>query len=213
LTAKNARATFIGQLQQERKMTSDPQLSLELIKEFVIASHFDLPKVKSLLDEQPALLTVVHDWGPGGLEDGLGAAAHVGNRTIAEFFLAQGVSLTICAAAMLGQLDAVKAFIDRDTSLANARGAHSIPVMFHAAMSGNIKIAELLKSRGCHEGYNDAVHGAINYGHTAMVNWLLDNGADQLDVKDFQGKTPLQRATESNLPEVVDLLRQHGAVE
>lgn len=190
-----------------------PELTADMIKEFVISAHFNLDKVKSMLAENPALLTVRHQWGENDFEDGLGAASHVGNRTIAEFFLAQGVPLTICAAAMLGRRDAVKAFLDKDASLANARGAHGITLMFHAAMSGDTTLADLLKSHGCHEGYSHALHGAINYGHTSMVAWLLQNGATQLDFKDYQGKTPLQNATGKNLTEIADLLRQHGAAQ
>jgi ankyrin repeat protein len=85
--------------------------------------------------------------------------------------------------------------------------------MFHAAMSGNVEIAQLLKGRGCTEGYSFAVHGAIIYHHKPMVEWLLNNGATQLDVKDYQGKTPLQKALETNQNEIAELLRQRGATE
>lgn len=183
------------------------------IREFVIAAHSDLEKVQEMLEAQPALLGVSHQWGPDDYEDGIGAAAHVGNREIAEFFLAQGVPGNICVLAMLGRADQVNEALHADPSQANARGAHGIPVMFHAAMSGNIEVAEELKKYGCNEGYSFALHGAINHGHVQMVAWLLGNGADDLSVRDYQGKTPLQRATESNLPQVEALLRDHGATE
>jgi ankyrin repeat protein len=192
-------------------MASD--ITPELIKDFVIASHFNLEKVKTLLKEHPALLTVKQPWGENDFEDGLAAASHVGNRAIAEFFLEQGVPLTICAAAMLGKVDEVEAFLQGDPGLANARGAHGITVLFHAAMSGNTELTQLLKSRGCTEGYSYALHGAINYGHKDMVDWLLNNGATRLDVLDYQGKTLLQRAAETNRADIADLLKQHGAVE
>lgn len=187
------------------------ELTPETIREFVIASHFDLDKVKAMLKERPELLTVRHPWGENDFEDGLGAASHVGNRAIAEFFLAQGVPLTICAAAMLGRLDDVRAFLDRDPASANARGAHQITVMFHAAMSGSTAVTQLLKERGCTEGYAYGLHGAINYGHNTMVEWLLNNGATQLDVLDYQGKTLVQRATETNRPDIAELLKRYGA--
>jgi len=186
-------------------------MSPETIKEFVIASHFDMNKVKTMLADNPDLLTVQHQWGEDDFEDGLSAASHAGNRAIAEFFLAQGVPLTICAAAMLGKSEDVQKFLQADKSLANAKGAHQIPVMFHCAMSGNPQIADLLKTNGCNEGYSFALHGAIRYGHTDMVAWLLKNGATQLDVKDYQGKTPLQKAQEDNQSAIADLLQQHGA--
>lgn len=185
----------------------------ELVRDFVIASHSDLNKVKSMLAEYPALLNVEHQWGENDFENGIGAAAHVGNRAIVEFFLAQGVPGNICVSAMLGRPEEVQAFLEQDRSLANARGAHGIPVMFHAAMSGNVSVAELLKAYGCSEGYNFALHGAINYGHIEMVAWLLDNGANDLTIKNYEGKTPLAKAVEGKHPAIADLLRQRGAVE
>src|SRR5258707_2145353 len=129
-------------------------LDNELVKTFVIAAHSDLPTVQKMLAEQPDLLNVEYDWGPGGRETGIGAAAHVGDRAIAEFFLARGVPSNICVAAMLGRTDEVRQALNNDPSLANARGAHGISVLFHAAMSGNIEIAGLLLAAGCHEGFN-----------------------------------------------------------
>jgi ankyrin repeat protein len=187
-------------------------LSPETIKDFVIASHFNLEKVKTMLAENPTLLTAQHQWAEDDFEDGLGAASHVGSRPIAEFFLDKGAPLTICAAAMLGRADDVAAFLKANPALANARGAHGITVMFHAAMSGSLKVAELLRDHGCNQGFSYALHGAINYHHPEMVAWLLDNGANQLDVKDYQGKTLVQRAEEEHLPAVTDLLKQRGAV-
>jgi len=185
----------------------------DAVREFVIASHFDLAKVKAMLADRPDLLTVVYDWGPGGLEDGLGAASHVGNRPIAEFFLAQGVPLTMCAAAMLGDLDAVNAFLAKDPTLANARGAHGITVMFHAAMSGNVAVANTLREQGCTEGYSHALHGAVSKGDQEMVAWLLDNGAKDVNMPDFEKKTPLTRAIGANQTAIADLLRQRGGHE
>lgn len=195
-------------------VSADKQaLTQELIREFVVASHGDLTRVKEMLAAHPALLRVEFDWGPGGREDGIGAAGHVGNREIAEFFLAQGVPLNICVSAMLGRLDKVNRFLTSDPALANARGAHGITVMFHAAMSGDVRIAETLRNHGCKEGFSHAIHGAINFRREDMVVWLLANGATLMNVLDYQNKTPLARALETNQPMIADLLRQHGATE
>lgn len=189
------------------------QFSPETIREFVIAAHFNLDKVKSMLAENPDLLNVEHQWGEDDYESGIGAAAHVGNRPIAEFFLAQGVTSNICVAAMLGRLNEVQGYLEQDRTQANAHGAHSIPVLFHAAMSGNVEIAALLKAQGCTEGYDIALHGAIASGHKDMVAWLLDNGASDVTVKNYEDKTPLAKAIEGEHAEIADLLRERGATE
>jgi ankyrin repeat protein len=194
-------------------MASNPALSSDIVKDFVIAAHFDLAKVQAMLAENPALLTVEHQWGENDFEDGLGAASHMGNRAIAEYFLAQGAPLTICAAAMLGRLDDVTGFLDADSSLANARGAHQITVMFHTAMSGSIEIAELLKSHGCTEGFSYSLHGAIEFGHKPMAEWLLNNGVQLINALNFEGKTPLKKALELGHSEIAELIRAYGGTE
>jgi ankyrin repeat protein len=185
--------------------------SQEFIREFVIAAHFNLDKVKALLAEHPDLLTAAFEWGPGDYEDGLGAAAHVGNRPIAEFFLAQGVPLTICAAAMLGRRSDVAAFIDADAAQANARGAHGIPLMFHVAMSGDTELADMIMARGGGEGIPFALHGAIMHGRLDMTRWLINHGATDFTIKNYEGKTPLAKADELGHSAIAALLRERGA--
>jgi ankyrin repeat protein len=194
-------------------MASDPALSQDGIKEFVTAAHFDLAKVQAMFADNPALLHVAYEWSPGDWEQGVMAAAHMGNRAIAEFFLAQGSVMNICVAAMLGRTDDVKAFLEGDRNLANARGAHQITVMFHAAMSGKTEIAQLLKAYGCKEGYSYALHGAIDYGHQSMVEWLLDNGVQNINALNFEGKTPLKVALEKGHDDIADLLRARAGME
>lgn len=188
-------------------------LSPDLIREFVLASHFNFEKVQTLLAEHPDLLNAAHQWGENDFEDGLGAAAHVGNRPIAEFLISQGAPSNICVAAMLGNFAAVKALLDTSALLANANGAHGISVMFHAALSGDTSIAQLLKDRGSVEGYSHALFAAIMKQHAGMVEWLLNNGASPTEAKDYEGKTPLQRALATDQTEIAALLRQHGATE
>lgn len=207
-----------GDIVEQRKCVGEgekmgAELTPESIREFVISSHFNLEKVKTLAAENPALLRAQNRWGEGDFEDGLGAAAHVGNRGIAMFFLSQGVPLTICAAAMLGDEAAVAAFVAADPAAVNARGAHGIPLMFHAAMSGEVGLAQFLRDKGCNEGYTFALHGAIMHGRLEMVRWLLDNGAADLQIPNYEGKSPLTKAVELGHTEIAELLRSRGAME
>ncbi len=182
----------------------------EWVEPFVLAAHGDLAKVKELYAQHPEVLNVA--WTKFD-ETALAAASHMGNREIAEFLLAQGAPLTICAAAMLGRKDAVAAFLAQDPSLANAKGAHGIPLLFHAAMSGQTEITDLLLAHSGGEGINSALHGAINFGHEEMVAWLLTHGVSNPNVPNFEQKTPLQVATERGYTKIADLLRQHGATQ
>ena len=194
-------------------MAVDAQLTPELIREFVIAAHFNLEKVRTMLAERPSLLTVRHQWGENDFEDGLGAASHVGNRPIAEFFLEQGMPMSIFAAAMLGRTADVVSFLHADPTLANGLGAHQIPILFHAALSGDVALTTLLLDAGCNQGFDDALHAAIMYGHVDMVNWLLEHGATDIQVLNYEGKSPLKKAVELNHTAIADTLRSRGAVE
>jgi hypothetical protein len=109
-----------------------PQQPYDVVREVVGASHSNLARVKELVGRQPALARAAVDWGYGDWEDALGAASHVGNREIAEFLIAQGARPSIFSAAMLGQLDAVKAMIAASPGIEAIHGPHSITLLSHA---------------------------------------------------------------------------------
>jgi hypothetical protein len=84
----------------------------------------------------PTLALAAVDWGFGDWEDALGAASHVGNHEIAETLLAHGARPTIFSAAMLGQLDAVKALVTASPGIESTPGPHGIPLLRHALAGG-----------------------------------------------------------------------------
>jgi ankyrin repeat protein len=181
----------------------------DAIDQFVIKCHFDLPGVQAALAEQPALLNARSSLD----ETPLAAAAHVGNKAIAEYLLNQGASMELPAAAMLGRDDDVRGAVDGDPSLANAAGAHGISILFHAAVGGNFDLARYLVDRGATvtpESGGHVLHAAVRAGDADMVRWLIDLGAD-INTKDFESKTPLQRAREAGHAEIAALLGEGGA--
>ena len=113
-----------------------PQLNRLLVQDFVIFAHSELGMVKKLLEKEPALLNATMDWGAGDWETGLGGASHMGRRDIAEFLLEKGARIDIFCAAMLGQLEAVKAFLTLQPKLIDARGPHGFTLHFHAQVGG-----------------------------------------------------------------------------
>jgi hypothetical protein len=125
-----------------------PQINRLLVQDFVIYAHMDLEMVKKLLDREPALVNSFMDWGGGDWESGLGAAAHMGNRAMAELLLERGARIDIFAATMLGQLEAVKAFLTLQPKLIDAKGPHGFSLHFHAQLAGKDadKMLEYLQS-------------------------------------------------------------------
>jgi hypothetical protein len=111
---------------------SKPQINRLLVQDFVIYAHSDLENVKKLLEKEPALINATMDWGAGDWESGLGGASHMGRRDIVEFLLEKGARIDIFCAAMMGQLDALKAFLTLQPKLIDAKGPHGFTLHFHA---------------------------------------------------------------------------------
>ncbi|MBA3725039.1 MAG: ankyrin repeat domain-containing protein [Armatimonadetes bacterium] len=117
-------------------MDKPPALPAELVKEFVIAAHGDFEKTKSLLAKTPALLNATWDWGGGDFESAIGGAGHMGRRDIALYLIEKGARTDIFVAAMLGELEVVKAYLAKHQSMAKSGGPHGIPLIAHAEAGG-----------------------------------------------------------------------------
>jgi hypothetical protein len=113
-----------------------PQQDPALVKDAVSASHGRVARIRELVERQPALARASFDWGFGDWETCIDAASHVGNKEIADFLLHHGARPTIFSAAMLGQLDAVKAFIAARPGIQKTLGPHGITLMAHAKAGG-----------------------------------------------------------------------------
>jgi hypothetical protein len=127
-----------------------PPIEPELVGEFVLKAHGDFGVVKQLLEQEPAIVNAAWDWGGGDWETGLGAAAHVGRRDIAEYLLEHGARMDVFAAAMLGEVEIVRAMLDAQPELREARGPHGIPLVAHAEAGGEqaSKVLDLLQAVG-----------------------------------------------------------------
>jgi hypothetical protein len=113
-----------------------PQQDPGLVKEAVTASHGNFARIRELVERQPAMARASIDWGFGDWETCIDAAAHVGNRPIADFLLTHGARPTIFSAAMMGQIDTVKAFVAARPGIQKTYGPHGITLMAHAKAGG-----------------------------------------------------------------------------
>ena len=113
-----------------------PPIDPERVAEFVLKAHGDLGVVRQLLEQEPAIVNAAWDWGGGDWETALGAASHVGRRDIAEHLLEHGARMDVFAAAMLGETEIVRAMLDAQPELREARGPHGIPLLAHAEAGG-----------------------------------------------------------------------------
>lgn len=120
-----------------------PALQAELVRDFVANAHGNLERVQELLQREPSLINASWDWGGGDWETALGAAAHMGRKDIAHYLLAHGARLDIFAAAMLGQIQIVKAILSAFPEALHGRGPHGISLLDHARAGGTEVIAFL----------------------------------------------------------------------
>ncbi len=171
-------------------MSQEP-LTQEQIRNFVLPAHGNLEVVRQMLAEEPRLLNEKYEEFD---ETALEAASHVGNRPIAEFLLEQGAPMNIYTAAVFGLTDEVARYLDEDPELANGNGVHGISLLYHAALSGNVELVEMLVERGNTQSPDQPLLGAASYGRLEMAKWLLERGADKT-ATNFQNKTALDIAT------------------
>ena len=117
----------------------------EAVEAFVLAAHGNLARVKELHRRHPEVLNARYAKFD---ETALEAAGHMGRRDIAEYLLAKGARIDLFCAAMLGQLDAVKAFLTLQPRLIDAKGPHGLGLHFHAQVGGKDaeKVLDYLQS-------------------------------------------------------------------
>jgi len=114
------------------------------------------------------------------------------------------------ATTMTPQQDTNKAKKNRDGLLKlTAVG----PVLFRAAMNGNVEMASLLIDQGADVNKTTpgqrrtAMHVACYYGHEDMVKFLISKGAD-IQTKTFEGVSPVSVASWQGHKAVIQILRQ-----
>jgi hypothetical protein len=127
---------------------SFPRQEAELAREIVGASHANPARVKELVSARPALARASWDWGYGDWETALGAASHVGNKEIAAVLLGAGAHPTIFSAAMLGQVEVVKAFVTASPGIQRTRGPHGLSLLHHAKAGESDDVVKYLESLG-----------------------------------------------------------------
>ena len=111
-----------------------PAIHLDIAAEIVGVSHFNLERLRELVDPRPELSKACWDWGFGDWESALGAASHVGRKDIATYLMQQGATPTIFTYAMFGAYATVKAMMDASPGMQRITGPHGISLLQHARL-------------------------------------------------------------------------------
>jgi hypothetical protein len=135
-----------AQIQQEAS-----PLDIKLVKDFVVAGHGNLDRVKEMLLEYPNLLFCRYDWGNGDFEEAIEGAGHVGNKEIVEYLIARGARVNLFVLGMLGKTELVKPVLEAYPELIGAKGPHGFTLLHHAKVGGNKELEDYLTGKGLKE--------------------------------------------------------------
>ena len=116
-----------------------PSVEDEVVSEVVGVSHFDLDRLKILVNARPELARATWDWGFGDWESAIGAGSHVGRKDIVDYLLLKGARPDIFTYAMLGSYQIVKSMIELTPGIQQTMGPHGISLLSHVknGISGN----------------------------------------------------------------------------
>ena len=164
------------------------------------AAETNQAETARLLLDAGADIEATTSWGSTPLD----WAALMGSVDVAELLLERGATgFTLISAAALGKLEQVKTILSAcgaDLSAHRRRGAPQLPDDHWPADSAHIR-GDVL---------SDAMCAAARNGHTEVVEYLLDHGAE-VDAKGVFGGTALHWAAIHGHRNTVELLVACGA--
>ena len=108
-----------------------PAIEEAIVSEVVGVSHFNLDRLKTLVNRRPELARASWDWGFCDWETAIGAASHVGRKDIVDFLLSKGARPDIFTFAMLGSYSIVKSIIEFSPGVQKIAGPHGISLLQH----------------------------------------------------------------------------------
>ncbi len=120
-----------------------PAIAEDMVSEVVGVSHFNLDRLKELVNKRPELACATWDWGFGDWETAIGAASHVGRKDIVDYLLSMGARPDVFTYAMLGAYEIVKSMILLSPGLQQTMGPHGISLLQHVKNGMSAKSSNL----------------------------------------------------------------------
>jgi ankyrin repeat protein len=111
------------------------------------------------------------------------------------------------------EIHRLQAMIRNSPDLINGAPSSEAPLIA-AARAGRVRVVKFLLDNGANINVvsqgKTALHNAVQFGNRAMVELLLQRGAD-VKAKDGTGGTPLHEAAQNGFLSIVEVLLQHKA--
>jgi hypothetical protein len=172
-----------------------PTQAPEIVRELVTVAHFNAARVREMVTRQPSLARAAWDWGFGDWESALGAASHMGNREIAGILLAHGARPDLFSAAMLGQVEVVKALVAAAPGVERTLGPHGITLLAHAkaGKEAALPVVRFLAALGGADPAlplqplapeaRSALSGRYRFGSGPRDVWIVETYQDGLSIQ------------------------------
>jgi uncharacterized protein len=170
-------------------------------------------EVSQLLEVEPALVNARD-------ENGLSAvltAAYYQEPDIARLLARRGAELNVFEACAVGESSRVKTLVEQQPELINACAPDGFQPLGLAAFFGHTGIVEYLLKEGAEVNSPSRnamrvmpLHSAIANRHAAIVQLLLEHGADA-DAAQADAFTPLHEAAQNGMLDVTQWLLDRGA--
>lgn len=179
------------------------------------------PICLAIYDGKKEIVELLVDYGANinqGLseEDGVNPLLEAGIKDypeLVDFFLSRGATVGIHFAALQGDIDAVRNFIQQNVPINSKRNRGMTPLHL-AAKGGHREIVNLLLDNGANINFytpasETPLHWAVRCNHPEIVELLIDSGANTSS--DGKVGTPLSLAVFENNPEIMESLIRKGA--
>ena len=173
----------------------------------------DLAAVQALLDQDSALLNGKN----AQSQSPVLFSIYNRQKEIRDFLMSRGAVLELHEAAACGDLARARELVEKDAALARSYSPDGFPIVALAAVFGNLEVTKYLHAKGADinaaatngSGYN-ALSGAVTSGHTEIVKWLLESGAEP-NYRYSNDYSPLLNAAANGHLEILKLLQARGA--